>query len=230
MNKKIKKVLRYLPYLLHSIWFNFHYLPFNQAIWLPILLYKPQLIKCKGKLSIDAPIETGMIELGIYQCSLYPNKGIVIELRGNLVFKGKCIIGNNSNISTGENSTLILGSNFVASTTLKLVCYSEIKFSDNVRVGWNNTFCDTDFHSSKKGNIKSKGYAPIEIGAFNWFAMNCTTLKGTSTPNSCIIGTQSLLTKNYSKLPEKCLIAGQPAKFIREDIYRDLEDDIIEYQ
>ena len=39
--------------LFSTIYFNFHYLPFNQAIRLPILLYKPHLVKCKGSVNIS---------------------------------------------------------------------------------------------------------------------------------------------------------------------------------
>lgn len=38
--------------VLSSIYFNFHYLPFRQAMRLPILLYKPKLLKMKGNVKI----------------------------------------------------------------------------------------------------------------------------------------------------------------------------------
>ena len=39
-----------------SIYFNFHYLPIKQAIKLPIILYKPKLLSCKGKIIIKPQI------------------------------------------------------------------------------------------------------------------------------------------------------------------------------
>lgn len=44
------QVLRFLPWTLK---FNFHYLPFKQAIKLPILLYKPKLLTLKGIIRIS---------------------------------------------------------------------------------------------------------------------------------------------------------------------------------
>lgn len=35
-----------------TIYFNFHYLPFRQAVHLPIILYKPHLVKLKGNVNI----------------------------------------------------------------------------------------------------------------------------------------------------------------------------------
>ena len=89
--QKIKNnywVLRYLP---QTIYFNFHYLPFSQAIHMPILLYKPKFVKLKGSIIIESEkIHTGMIKLGVNNVSIYPNNGISIELDGNIHFKGTC--------------------------------------------------------------------------------------------------------------------------------------------
>ncbi len=65
--------LRFLP---QSLYFNLHYLPFNQAIKLPILLYKPHLLKMKGKIILSGRITTGMVRLGKFSVSLYPNNGL----------------------------------------------------------------------------------------------------------------------------------------------------------
>lgn len=44
---------RILRSILPTIYFNFHYLSFNEAIRLPILLYKPRLLKMKGNVKIE---------------------------------------------------------------------------------------------------------------------------------------------------------------------------------
>ena len=83
--------------LFPTIFFNFRYLPFNQAIKLPILLYKPKFLKLNGSIKISSPIRTGMIRLGWpIVPSLYPNDGIVIEIRekGSIIFEGNVKIGN----------------------------------------------------------------------------------------------------------------------------------------
>lgn len=50
-----------------TIYFNLYYLPFKQAIKLPILLYKPHLINVnRGGVKIQSnKIHFGMIRLGI---------------------------------------------------------------------------------------------------------------------------------------------------------------------
>ena len=51
--------------IISSLYFNFKYLPFNQALKLPILLYKPYFKELKGKVVIDSSnIYFGMIRMG----------------------------------------------------------------------------------------------------------------------------------------------------------------------
>lgn len=230
---KIKTFWKFIPYIFKSIWFNFSNLPFKQAVKMPILLYKPTRLKCKGIIKIEAEnISTGMIKLGGPMVSIYPNTGISIENMGGVIFKGRCTIGNNSFISIAPTGTVVFGENFLATSSLKLVCYKKITFGKNVLVGWENLFCDTDFHAVKVRDTSEKklSYAPINIGSNNWFAMKSIVLKGTKTPDFTIIGTNSFLSKDYSDLKEYSLIAGQPAKFVKGNVYRDLSDDKIDYR
>ena len=91
-------------------------------------------------------VSTGMIRLGKNQVSIYPNSGIMLELRGKIIFNGRCSIGNNSYITTGNKSIVEIGKNFSATTTLRLVCYDHIRFNDNVisRAGCKGRGVETD--------------------------------------------------------------------------------------
>lgn len=225
---KQRSILRSLPY---TIYFNFYYLPFKQAIKLPILLYKPELLKVNGKVIIDAAVlKTGMIRLGFRTVSLYPNSGIMWENHGGtVVFNGKCNIGNDSAISIGIKGNLIFGDNFKATANMKLTSYCSIKFGNNVLVAWEVIIMDTSFHKLKDldGNPKGKVMTPISIGNNNWITTRCMVMKGTKTPNFCIFGAGSFLNKNYSNYPSHILLAGSPLEIKAEGIWRDMEDDSI---
>ena len=219
--QKIKNnywVLRYLP---QTIYFNFHYLPFSQAIHIPILLYKPKFVKLKGSIIIESEkIHTGMIKLGVNNVSIYPNNGISIELDGNIHFKGICNIGNNSALSIKNKVCgVTFGDNFNATTSLKLVCYNSITIGKDVLVGWNCIICDTDFHTiinlkNKKESIQSK---PIVIGNHVWIAHNCCIHKGSNIPNNTIIAAKSLVNTDLD-IPSFSIVAGCPVKLKQTDI------------
>ena len=214
--------------ILSSIYFNFHYLPLKQAIRLPILLYKPNLLDLKGKIIIDSSkVSFGMITLGRYLVPLYPNSGITFQNKGGtIIFKGYCTIGNASTIAVLKNGNLEIGNGFFSSTTLKIVTSQSIKMDNDVRFGWNCTVCDTDFHSLTlvESGKKLPADSPIIIHKNCWFAQNCIILKGTEVPAYCIAATNSLLNKKYD-IPTYSLIAGQPAVLKKTGVFRNLNDD-----
>ena len=229
--KKIWGNRHVFRYLFSTIYFNFHYLPVRQAFKLPILLYKPKFVKLKGKIIIDTSnIKTGMVKLGFSRVSIYPNNGIIFENKGGTIFfKGSCNIGNSSSISVGDIGHLVIGDGFSATTMLKLICYSSIQFKENVTVGWDNIFMDTDFHKmTRLDGTSTKGYGSILIGCNNWFGLRCTMLKNTQTPDFCTIASNSVLNskidvKSYS------VIGGNPVTLKLEDIYMDNKNDTISY-
>lgn len=49
---RVKFELKVLRYIFPTVYFNFHYLPFKQAIKLPIVFYKPHFGMLKGKVLI----------------------------------------------------------------------------------------------------------------------------------------------------------------------------------
>ncbi len=216
-----------------TIWFNFHYLPFNQAVKLPILLYKPKLLSCKGEIAIEADqVKFGMIRLGEFVVSIYPNSGVVFENDGGrIIFKGKCDIGGGSAISIGECGEVIFGDKFSSLSTLKLVCYNSIYFSDRVRFGWDSIVMDTDFHKlTKLSGGYSKGYGRIHIGSDNWFGCKCSVFKNSETPNFCTISSGSIITKKLD-FPEYSLIgAANSVELKAHGLFRNIDDSTIDYR
>lgn len=230
-----KKILAYrwifraLPV---SIWFNFKTLPFSQAIKLPILLYKPKFVSTTGKIIIDSPVKFGMIWLGFNNVSIYPNNGIIYENKGVITFKGKVHIGNNSAISIGQNGNLILEDNVVASTTVKLICYNKIHLEENIRIGWNCMFSDTDFHKLTFVNKAAKhsvGFGSIKIGRNCWIANSCKIYKNVTVPPYCVIGSDTILYKTIDCEPYSLICNDTQIKVKATGLYRDLNDDKIDY-
>lgn len=222
---KIKSNLWVIRYICPTLYFNFHYLPFRQAIHLPIFLYKPNLKLCKGHVKLSGGVRMGMIKLGKKHVSLYPNKGISWECNGYVEFKGACSIGQNSYLSIAPNGHIIFGDNFCATNSLRIASYNYISFGDNVLCGWECLFLDTDFHrlTCEDGSLYPKPIGKVIIGNNCWFALKCTILKDTRVPNDCVIAAKSLLNSIFTK--EKCMLAGTPAKVIKEGVFLNHEND-----
>lgn len=217
--------------ILPTIYFNFHYLPFSQAIRLPILLYKPRLLKMKGNVKIEGKVKFGMIRLGFPTVSLYPNSGIVYENHGGtIVFNGKCSIGNNSAISIGAKANIEFGENFKSTTTLKLTSYDKIVFGNRVRLGWDILVMDTDFHKlTKLSGGYSHGHAPVIIGSNNWFGNGCKIMKRTTTPDYCIVQGGTILSGPVSA-PSYSVVGNDSHIVVKATgVWRNVDDDVIEY-
>lgn len=230
---KIAILLRQLRCLPYTLYFNFHYLPFKQAIKLPIILYKSSLIKCKGRIIIESnKIWHSMIILGKHTCSIYPNSGITYENNGGtLVFKGKCLIGSDSFISIGPKATVSIGDNFECNAALKLVSHYKIDFANDVSIGFENFIVDTDFHrlscvENQFTKDLHKAYEAIQIGESCWLGSKCCTFKGTFLPDFCVVASCSMLNKKYN-VPSYTLLAGIPATVKKNGIYRNRKNDKI---
>lgn len=237
----MSKILNYLKFIrlffnphsfFKSIYINFYKLPFRQAIYLPIWLYKAKLRDISGKIIIDCPhLKPGMIRLGFMGGAMYPNNGISITNKGKIVFKGDCVIGNNSFIVTGPDGHIEFGENFIASTSLKITSFIGIYFGSHDRIGFNVQFMDTNFHPLYDIENKrfKKAYGKIYIGDYNWFGLECFIMHSVKTPERCIFGARSTITKGCS-LESYCVHSGSPAKVLTRNVMRiDGQDRISKY-
>ena len=214
-----------------SLIFNFKKLPFRQAWRIPILLYKPRILKCDGEFIINGTIKFGLIKLGVNSVSIYPNSGISLENRGKIIFNGSAYIGNASYISVGKSGILQLGNGVTATTSLKLVCYDSVNIYENVLLGWNCMICDTDFHKLKFVNSggEAKGHGEIIIGHDTWIANGCKLYKNTIIPSKCVVGADTIL-HSPVECEQYSLITTDTNIIIRATgLYLDRKDDKIDY-
>jgi len=215
---------RYLNFLLtlniKTIYFNLKYLPFRQAIKLPIYISsKVYLRSTAGKLKIDCPISTGLIRIGYGEIGIFDKQKsrTIWNVPGTVIFKGRCNIGHGSKISIETNGTLILGDNFTISAESSIAVSSEIQFGNNCLLSWDILIMDTDFHKIKDefGNIINAP-KPIIVGNNVWIGCRSLILKGAKIPNNCVIGADSIVSKALEK--ENGLYVGSPCKLVKENI------------
>lgn len=204
------RCFRHYFWNLHQIlYINFHFLPFNQAIKLPIWVKfysNKRLFKSKGKIIIESEkISFGMIEMGVMQY-FELREGMHFGSSGTLIFEGSAHISNASNIQICKNSTLRIGDGVGLSQT-KIICAKSITIGKGTFVGVGSQMMDSDFHPII--DILGKSYInptqSIKIGDYNWLGAEVMVLKGTKTPAHCIISARSILNKKY-KIPECSII------------------------
>ena len=155
---------------------------------------------------------------------MFPHNSTIINLRkgGELYINGITEIGIGTYLYIGEKGKVILGNKVRIGAYSKLYCEKEIIIGDEVGISWESQIFDTNFHFME--NMENKQIferdTPIKIGSYNWFGNRVNIMKGTQTPDHCIIASNSLCNKDYTSLPPYSLIAGAPAKFIKQGIRR----------
>lgn len=128
-------------------------------------------------------------------------------------------------VSPIKESKLIIGKNF-ACCGADIYMHDErnnsIEIGDNCLLSFDIVLWPSDGHTifdkvSKK--ILNPG-GKIIIGDHVWIGMGVNIMKNTYIPNDCVVGARSLVNKEFEK--QNCIIAGIPAKIIKENINWDI--------
>ena len=210
------KILNIILSIPKTIYFNFYFLPFHQAIKFPIWLKYNTFIKMRrGGVNIDSKhIKTAMIRIGFHKvpiCDSNAQTILDIEKKGKLIFKGTAHIGNGTKIHIANGAQLILDDNFAVSASSQLNCYKKISFGRDIQFSWDCLVMDSDTHHiiGESGNIINEA-REIIFGDQIWIGCRTTILKGSIIPNNCVIGACSLVSGN--KFEPNTIIVGNPAK------------------
>jgi acetyltransferase-like isoleucine patch superfamily enzyme len=95
---------------------------------------------------------------------------------------------------------------------------ASITIGKNATIGANCKIIDNDFHpldaeQRKLNKIEHIKRSPIKIGDNCFVGMNSIILKGTTLGNNVVVGAGSVV---HGTFPDNCIIAGNPAKIIRQ--------------
>jgi acetyltransferase-like isoleucine patch superfamily enzyme len=159
-----------------------------------------------------------MIKIGCHPAKAKSNTKLIG--RGTYIFHGDaeiwggCIIENNATIEFGDK--------FLMAESVQVMCAERIVFEDHVRIGFDSTLMDTDFHFILDIDKKrtSKNFAPIVIESGSWISSDCKIMKGAHLPKNSVVSGGSLINKNYENEAPNQIYVGVPAKPIRQNIIR----------
>ena len=125
---------------------------------------------------------------------------------------------------------LTIGQDVANTGKLRIICAKEITIDEHDRLGWETLIMDTSFHPlfDIEKQIFLPAIRPVHIGAHNWLGMQCVVMPGANTPEHCIFGLRSIITRNAS-IESYCTHGGNPLHIIRRNVKRILGKDQIEY-
>jgi acetyltransferase-like isoleucine patch superfamily enzyme len=215
---KIVNIIRYISGLPKSIYVNLRVLPFNQAIFLPIIVSrKTKLQSLSGKV-ILGKIKPGIIRIGFGGSDNmidYSYKRTILKICGIINFKGKAKIGMGSRLLVYGN--LNIGDNFNITGDALISCANKISIGDNTMLAWESVIMDSDQHDIlDKNNTCINVGKEIIIGDNVWIGARAFILKNSIIQNGCIVGANTTITKSFQN--KNCIIAGNSPKIIKERI------------
>ncbi|WP_052466960.1 acyltransferase [Psychroserpens damuponensis] len=220
-----------------TLYFNFKMLPFKQAKILPFYFYgKVKFSSLRGTVEIKAPIKRAMIGFGQKFEQMSVSKGIgELFLDGTLVFKGHAHFGKDVFLYVKKEAYCEFGFMGCLGSDVKLLCTNRIIIGNWTGIGYESQVIDTNSHTmiNSKTGERHPISAPIELGDYNAVSNRVSIMSNTKTPDNCVIASNSLCNKDYTKLGSKILIGGLPAKLIKRDFVRDWEsekEDLLRYK
>lgn len=157
----------------------------------------------------------------------FPVQGNVLEsLDGGRLRLGKgTLLEPQCWITIAEGGRVSIGEGCFLNIGTMIACQNEVTIGDHVMFA-NGCFVSDAAHAYDRDDIPvtwqgftSKG--PTRIGSNCWFGVNCVVSNGITIGDRCVIGANSVVTKD---LPDGVIAAGSPAKVIREIEFRSGED------
>lgn len=214
--RNLAKILWHFNF--QTLRFNFKYFKFADAIKFPVFVKRTIIYKLKGKISIVAPLEPGMIKLG-YGFVGHFDKHLksIWEVQGEVIFKGNALFKHGSKIVVGPSGQLEFGEHFRTSPNSAIICNKKIVFGHNCRLSWDVLAMDSDFHrilTLEGEQINSP--REIIIGNHVWIGAKASIMKGAKIYDNCVVASNSVVTKEIEGSNQ--ILAGIPAKVIRTGI------------
>ena len=203
--------------IIKSVWLNFRYLPFNQAVKLPLLVSYDTEFKCyrDGRIVLPDAVRFGMIHIGFHEVTVATKTRTTLRIWGCLHFKGTAFIGRSTRFYVGEGAQLILGDDFKISASSAIMCCEKIEFGKNIQFSWDCLVMDSDTHPViYEDGRESQINKPVQFGDDIWIGCRCTILKGSFIPSNCVIGANTTITAQ--KFEENSVIAGNPPRVMRK--------------
>lgn len=202
-----------------SIYFNLRYLPFRQAIYMPIWVTTNVRICSlkRGQIILKQPYRKsvflgacGSPGVGHYHASICIGKG------GKLILHGITVIGEGTTIRCDKGATIEMGSNFYCNKNCILRSSDTITFGEDCSLGWNVQINTNDGHPIAYNGIPKHTHLPIKINNHVWITSNVIICKGVDIASGCIVSQSAVVTKSIAT--PNTLVGGIPAKPIKFNV------------
>jgi len=158
----------------------------------------------------------GLVSIGMqYLGFTHKYDRTYLNIRGKLEFTSKCSIAKNCRVDIAKGAVASFGEG-VTGADVSFIIVNGLEVGDGFLIAWGSKFLDDDFHEIDFPGRKVKKDKRIIIGDHVWIGTNVLMLSGSRIPNGCVVAAGSVVTRVFEQ--ENCLIGGNPAKVIKENV------------
>ena len=196
---------------------NFKLLPFKQAIHLPLVIYGPtQLVLSRAKIKLNVKPRFGLIKWGYNQDFFVPTKmpSMLFMINGLLIINGPIRVS--PGVVFRISGVAKFGEHIEIGGGCKILANNYIEIGEFTRFAFGSIVCDTNYHYVVNNNIVQRKEGKVLIGASVWIGNSCSIVKGAIIPKGSIVSNKSFVNKDFSDYHKMILLAGSPAKVIKE--------------
>lgn len=149
---------------------------------------------------------------------IIPNSYGLVDIRSNesrIIFKGPALLARGSSLRVA-GGCVTFGRNFMTNRNCVISSSYRMDFGDDVLVGWNCSFRDTDGHTVIRDGEAAERHKRVSVGNHTWICSFSDLQKGAEVGNDCVVSWRSCVTKAIEG--DHLLIGGLPAKALRDGI------------
>lgn len=223
-------LLKYNVSVVKTLYFNLNYFPLKIAARFPVVIYRGTRLKSlKGKVELDFfPVKPGAVQIGRKRYGFHTRHHVTVwEQQGGTVIFGKnIVIGKGTFFMIGEHANLKFGHDISFGGNDKLICKKSVEIGNRTVAAWDVQITDTDFHPTVNTVFNTVNCAekPIRIGNHNWLGFGSAILKGSVTPDNCIVAANTTIRQDHSSDGKNIVLGQEPdakvtAKYVRFDMH-----------
>ena len=143
---------------------------------------------------------------------MHNNTDVYVADGASLVINGDVDVFSDCKIACLGKGQLVLNGGFVNERS-QILSYSLIEIGSDCAIGCDVIIRDYDFHKLDMDSYEVS--KPIHIGNHVWIGQRAMILKGVSVGDGAVVAAGAIVTRD---VPANCLVAGVPAKVIREHV------------
>ena len=214
----INQISYYLRTYPRSFLFCLRYLPFRQALRVPILVSRLKIGELhRGDIVFSSEPYRARVILGFTGTERRDSRSSYISVHKG----GKLVLGERVTIARGTTiiiygAQLQIGNDFFCNDDCFFFCNRNITIGEKNLYGWRVEMNTTDGHDIIENGVKKEQSKSIHIGNHVWVCADSHISKGVEIADDCVVAQRSLVIKKH--FTPHTLIGGVPAQDVKDMI------------